>query len=152
MKFLTIMKATSATIGREKDTKLGTRTSTTCASFNSRIFVILKQLWTLNYMWPLLSSQFLLALKWLIKSSLTVIEWKTKKYHTLGTKSTRRKGSGIKTPNIYMKRLNDNECIIDRNTVYRILCFNRQWLIHLSWVEKATSLEIQNRTKIIWPL
>jgi hypothetical protein len=43
------MKATSATIGREKDTKPGTRTSTTCAgigrnSFNSGIFVILKKL------------------------------------------------------------------------------------------------------------
>jgi hypothetical protein len=49
VKFLTIMKATSATIGREKDTKPGTRTSTTCAgirrnSFNSGIFVILKKL------------------------------------------------------------------------------------------------------------
>jgi hypothetical protein len=38
------MKAKSATIGREKDTKPGTRTSTTCASFNSGIFVILKKL------------------------------------------------------------------------------------------------------------
>jgi hypothetical protein len=44
------MKATSATIGREKDTKPGTRTSTTCAgigcknSFNSGIFVMLKKL------------------------------------------------------------------------------------------------------------
>jgi hypothetical protein len=50
VKFLTIMKATSVTIGREKDTKPGTRTSTTCAgigcknSFNSGIFVMLKKL------------------------------------------------------------------------------------------------------------
>ena len=42
-------------------------------SFNSGIFVILKKLWTLNYRSPLLSSQFLLALMWLLKSSLTVI-------------------------------------------------------------------------------
>ena len=40
-------------------------------SFNSRIFVILKKLWTLNYRSPLLISQFLPALKWLLKSSLT---------------------------------------------------------------------------------
>ena len=41
-------------------------------SFNSGIFVIFKKLWTLNYRSPLLSSQFLPALKWLLKSSLTV--------------------------------------------------------------------------------
>ena len=34
-------------------------------SFNSGIFVILKKLGTLNYRSPLLSSQFLPALKWL---------------------------------------------------------------------------------------
>ena len=41
-------------------------------NFNSGIFVRLKKLLTLNYKSPLLSSQFLPALKWLLKSSLTV--------------------------------------------------------------------------------
>jgi hypothetical protein len=36
VKFLTIIKATSATIGREKDTKPGTRTSTTCAGIGCK--------------------------------------------------------------------------------------------------------------------
>ena len=44
-------------------------------SFNSGIFVILKKLWTLNYRSPLFSSQFLPSLKWLFKSSLTVLMW-----------------------------------------------------------------------------
>ena len=47
-------------------------------SFNSETFVIhvLQKLWTLNYRSPLLSSQFLPALKWLLKSSLTVLHEK----------------------------------------------------------------------------
>ena len=51
-------------------------------SFNSGIFVILKKLWTLNYKSPLLSSQFLPALKWLLKSSLTVLYTKSYNTHT----------------------------------------------------------------------
>ena len=54
-------------------------------SFNSGIFVILKKLWTLNYKWPLLSSQFLPALKWLLKSSLTMYKIKNKKPDTVNT-------------------------------------------------------------------
>ena len=54
-------------------------------NFNSGIFVRLKKLLTLNYKSPLLSSQFLPALKWLLKSSLTMYKIKHKKPDTVNT-------------------------------------------------------------------
>jgi hypothetical protein len=41
---------------------------------------MLKKLWTLNYRLPLLSSQFFPTLKWLLKSSLTVLWRNTVKW------------------------------------------------------------------------